>query len=276
MQNFTQRPLLVIGGGTFLGNSIIAALLLEGAEVATIVRPDAEAKLGVLGDQVRVILGDVFEPASLRGRARGFQTAINAVGSLTANPQRGFTHQRLNFISIRNICAMCISDGVQHLIYMSSANAFWLGRGYIRAKRDAEAHIRRVGLQGTIIRAPLTYHYGDMRPPFFEFMTLLGSIPLLNQLRMKRIAPMPIEALARGVARVALLEGRRKSIYYAPDLRKLVKKDERRLPLFASNDDWNMPSGVSDDTPPTRKGYNPLASLDDDEPFGWIPPNNSQ
>jgi len=78
------------------------------------------------------------------------------------------------------------------------------------------------------------------------------------------------------VARVALLEGRRKSIYYAPDLRKLVKKDERRLPLFASNDDWNMPSGVSDDTPPTRKGYNPLASLDDDEPFGWIPPNNSQ
>jgi uncharacterized protein YbjT (DUF2867 family) len=275
MQNYIQRPLLVIGGGTFLGNSLIAALLLEGAEVATIVRPDAEAKLGVLHDQVRVILGDVFEPASLRGRARGFQTAINAVGSLTENPQRGLTHQRLNFISIRNICAMCISDGVQHLIYMSSVNAFWLNRGYIRAKRDAEAHIRRVGLQGTIIRAPLTYSYGEYRPPFFELMTLLGSIPLLNQFRMKRIAPMPIESLARGVARVALMEGRRKPIYYAPDLRRLVKKEERRESLLPT-DVWDLPSGVSDDTPPTRKQYNPMASLDDDAPFGWIPPNNSQ
>ncbi|MCU0480851.1 MAG: NAD(P)H-binding protein [Anaerolineae bacterium] len=275
MQNYTQRPLLVIGGGTFLGNSLIAALLLEGAEVATIVRPDAEAKLGVLRDQVRVILGDVFEPASLRGRARGYQTAINAVGSLTAHPERGFTHQRLNFISIRNICAMCISDGVSHLIYMSSANAFWLNRAYIRAKRDAEAHIRRVGLQGTIIRAPLTYSYGEYRPPFFEFMTLLGSIPLINQLRMKRIAPMPIEALARGVARVALSEGRKKPVYYAPDLRKLVKKEERRQPLYDML--WGDTGGVSDDTPPARRGgYNPMSSLDEDAPFGWIPPTDSQ
>lgn len=273
MQNFTQRPILVIGGGTFLGNSIIAALLLEGVEVATIVRPDAEAKLGVLHDQVRVLLGDVFEPASLRGRARGYSTAINAVGSLTANPQRGLTHHRLNFVSIRNICAMCISDGVSHLVYMSSTSAPWLGRGYIRAKRDAEAHIRRVGLQGTIIRAPLTYAHGEFRPPFFEWMTLLGSIPLIKQLRMKRIAPMPIETLARGVARVALLEGRRKPIYYASDLRKLVKRDERATPLI-SKTSW----GVSDDTPPNRHGvYLPQTSLDDDNaPFGWIPPTDSQ
>lgn len=272
MQNFTPRPILVIGGGTFLGNSLIAALLLEGAEVATIVRPDAEAKLGVLHNQVRVLVGDVFEPASLRGRARGYHTAINAVGSLTANPQRGLTHHRLNFVSIRNICAMCISDGVSHLIYMSSANAPWVNRGYIRAKRDAEAHIRRVGLQGTIIRAPLAYSHGELRPPFFEWMTLLGSIPLIKQLRMKRIAPMPIETLARGVARIALMEGRRKAIYYAPDLRKLVKRDERTAPLIPEAV-W----GVSDDTPAHRHGvYLPQASLDDDAPFGWIPPTDSQ
>ncbi|HRF95641.1 MAG TPA: hypothetical protein PLZ51_10615, partial [Aggregatilineales bacterium] len=102
----------------------------------------------------------------------------------------------------------------------------------------------------------LTYSYGEYRPPFFELMTLLGSIPLLNQFRMKRIAPMPIECLARGVARVALMEGRRKPIYYAPDLRRLVKKEERRESLLPT-DVWDMPSGVSDDTPPTRKQYNP-------------------
>lgn len=274
MQNISQRPILVIGGGTFLGNSIIAALLLEGVEVATLVRPDAEAKLGILKDRVRVILGDVFEPASLRGRARGYHTAINCVGSLTANPSHGLTHHRLNFVSIRNICAMCISDGVQHLIYMSSVNAFWLNRGYIRAKRDAEAHIRRVGLQGTIIRAPIGYLYGEKRPPFFEWMTLLGSIPLLNQLRLKRIAPMPMEALARGVARVALKEGRKKAIYYAPDLRRLVKREERRTPLLPM-DVWDT-SAVSDDTPSSRRLYQPVTSLDEDVPFGWIPPTDSQ
>lgn len=271
MQNVNKRPILVIGGGTFLGNSIIAALLLEGADVATIVRPDAESKLGALHRQVRVLSGDVFEPASLRGRARGYAIAISTVGSLTANPERGLTHQRLNFVSIRNVCAMCISDGVSHLIYISSANAPWLSRGYIRAKRDAEAHIRRVGLQGTIIRAPLAYTHGEFRPPFFKWMTLLGSTPILNQFWLKRIAPMPIETLARGVARIALQEGRRKPIYYAPDLRKLVRRDERTTPLLPEGL-WN----VTDDTPHSRQHiYLPHGSLDEDAPFGWIPPIDS-
>lgn len=192
-----DRGILVTGGGSFLGDSIAAALLAEGAEVSLLVRPGAEERLGQLAQQTRWSTADVWNPASLRGKARNHAAVIHTVGSLNDDPARGLSYHRLNFVSARNAANMCVSDGVEYMILMSAVQAPWVSRDYIRSKRAAENYLRRAGLRISVIRAPLAYIRGRPRPLFYSLMTLLGSIPPLSWLMFGRIAPMPIDMLAR-------------------------------------------------------------------------------
>lgn len=260
-----NRRVLVTGGGTFLGDNIAAALLAEGAEVTLLVRPGAEDKLGPLGQRVRWWTADVWDTASLRGRARGHGVVIHTVGSMVDNPAQGLTYQRLNFISARNVATMCVSDGVPHMILMSSVYAPWVSRQYIRAKREAEQYLARVGVKGTIIRAPIVYRRGQNRPLFFELMTALGSMPPLSWMVFGRIAPMPIDMLARGVARLALETNPSKTIYYASDLRQRNRRSD--LPYDV------MPAFPGMD-PSEQRRVHPFELLSDETPFGWTPPDN--
>lgn len=262
-----NRRVLVTGGGTFLGDNIAAALLAEGAEVTMLVRPEAEDKLGPLKTQVRWWTADVWDPASLRGRARNHACVINTIGSLVDDPAQGLTHHRLNFVSARNVIQMCVNDGVPHLVLMSTVSAPWINSQYLNAKREAEDFVDRIGVNATIIRAPLFYVRGKSRPLFYEFMTLFGSIPSLSWLRFGRIAPMPVDVAARAIARIALDQRRDKKIYYAPDLRRRNNRDELR----------RQPQAITppkkDDTQPRRpRGL----TVEDEAPFGWTPPKNNK
>jgi uncharacterized protein YbjT (DUF2867 family) len=252
---------LVTGGGTFLGDNIAAALLAEGANVSLLVRPGAEDKLGPLAQQTRWSTADVWSPASLRGKARFHSAVIHTVGSLRADPTQGLSFHRLNFVSARNAANMCVSDGVNRMILISGVSAPWINRGYIRAKREAEDYIRRMGLHATIVRAPLLYVPGHRRPFFYRTMSLLGALPPLSWSFLGRIAPMPVDALARGVAQVAIAAEDDKLIYYARDLQRRIK---RGLPLPATGalEDFMLPGNDSG---------GPYDALDEDMPFGWSP-----
>ena len=138
-----ERPVLVTGGGTFLGDSIAAALLAEGAAVTLLIRPGVADSLGRLVQQTRWLSADVWDPASLRGRARGHRAVIHTVGSLVADPAQGLTYHRLNVVSARNVANMCAGDGVSQMVLMSVVGAPWVSRGYVRAKREVEAYLER-------------------------------------------------------------------------------------------------------------------------------------
>lgn len=244
-----RNRVLITGGGTYLGLGLATALLAEGAELTLIIREDNEARLGALKDQVNWHTADVWDDASLKGRARGHRVVIHTVGSMTADPTRGLTYQRLNVISARNVANMCINDGVPHLVLFSTARAPWIRRPYVRAKRDAESYVRRVGLQTSIIRAPLTFIRGEPRAPFYRLITLLGAIPPLSWLGMRRIAPMPLDVMARAVARIALDTHQGYNIYYARQLYRLNTREERqgKVPLAlpdpktSHNEDTHIP-----------------------------------
>ncbi len=258
-----DRHILVTGGGTFLGDNIAAALLAEGAQVTLLVRPGAEDKLGPLAQRVRWIAADVWNPASLRGRARGHASVIHTVGSMVADPAQGSDHHRLNFLSARNVANMCVSDGVPHMVLMSSVRAPWVNGNYLRAKREAEAYMARVGLASTVIRAPVAYMRGERRHPFYVLMTILGSTPVVSWFWFGRAAPMPVDMLARGVARITLDKNRTKSIYYAPDLRKRnTAREARRAAPVLPNESL-----------PQQRQVHPFELLDEDTPFGWLPPD---
>lgn len=258
----TNRRVLVTGGGTFLGDHIAAALLAEGVEVTLLVRPGAEDKLGPLAQRVRWWSADVWEPSSLKGRARGHRSVIHTVGSMTADPAKGLTYHWLNFVSARNVANMCVSDGVHHMVLLSSARAPWVSGGYLAAKREAEDYIERVGVRATIIRAPVVYVRGAQRHPLYRLMSLLGGLPPLSWLGFRQIAPMPVDVLARGVARITLDPDANRTIYYASHLRRRNSAREIREGVSSTQGD------ISQHLRPAK----PIQMLDDEVPFGWTPP----
>jgi uncharacterized protein YbjT (DUF2867 family) len=239
---------------------LAVALLAEQAEVTLLMRPDTEDRLGPLAGRVQAVSADIWDSASLRGRARGHQVVIHTVGSMVAAPQQGLTYHRLNVISARNAVNMCINDGVSRLILMSTAAAPWLNQNYIRSKREAEAYVTRVGVDAQIIRSPLLYERGRPRPLFYRLLGVLGILPPLAQLGGQRLAPMPLDVFVRGIARLALQPIEMKRIYYATDLRRLNTREERRglVPLRLEPVEVKSPAAAPVSTDPS--------------PFGWSPP----
>jgi len=223
-----RQRILVTGGGTFIGNHIAAALLAEGADVQLLVRPGPDVHLGGLRDEVEWAEGDVWNPASLKGRARKARTVIHTVGGSVADPSTGLTFHYLNVLSLRNVADMCISDGAPHLLYVSAASAPWFPRGYTRSKREGEAYLKRVGLRSTVVRAPLVFQRGAPRPIVFRLVNLIAAITPF----FRRSAPLPVDVFARGIARLALEGSQERTIFFRSDLNRLNTRAERRgLPM---------------------------------------------
>ncbi len=254
-----SRGILVTGGGSFLGDNIAAALLAEGSQVTLLARAGEEDKLGPLAQQTRWSTADVWSPASLRGKARNHSAVIHTVGSLLADPSQGLSYDRLNFVSARNVANMCVSDGVERMLLVSSVGAPWISRAYIRSKRKAEDFLERAGLNVQVIRAPLLYLPGGRRPLFYRALSLFGAIPPFAWLYPGRVAPMPIDVFARGLARLALDDSPEAKIFTARDLRRLAGRtaDGRRR--------------TSPGAPPDTEDSSPFAAYEEDLPFGWTP-----
>ena len=248
-----QVTRVLVSGSGFPGAGIAAALLAEGAAVTLLQQPDAPPLPGPLAGSVRSPVADVWNPASLNGRARGHRLVVHTVGSMYADPARGHNHHWLNFVCARNVANMCVSDGCPRLVLLSCARAPWINRDYLRAKRSAEDYCRRMGLETLVIRAPLTWVRGQRRQPFFWLMTLLGSIPPGMWLGFGRSAPLQFDIFARGVARIALQPTPGKQLYWRRDLRRRNTNQEARHY-----------------TPPVIPA--PPPGGDEEVPFGWLPP----
>ncbi len=240
-----------------MGLRVIAALIDAGAEVTVLVLPENEEKLGTLRRHVRLVSGDVWNSASLKGRSRGFGAVVHLVGSIRAQPERGLTFQQLNLVSARNTIGMAISDGSPYFVLLSAAsNPPGVSGEYLRSKREAETYLRSSGLRWAIIRAPLLFDREQRGGSFYNLMSHFGSLPLVRVFTGST-APLLVDVAARGIAQIALQpELPRSRNYYARDLRRLGKLKRERL------------TGQ----PQQRKGRSVPPHLQDEEiPFGWTP-----
>ncbi len=245
------RRIFITGGTGFLGYRVIRALLDEEAEITALVRPGAEEKIGALRGHVQWVQGDVWNPGSLRGRARGHQVVIHLVGGIKPEPKRGLTFRHLNFVSARNVAQMAVSDGVPHLILLSSAfKPPGVQAGYIDSKREAEDYLRKTGLNWTIIRAPPLYTPGQRRSLVYVMLSVLGWIPLLDL----PITPLSVDVAARGIARLALTAGTTQN--------RLISA--RRLRSIGSANAKRRFTGPTATVPDEEDAL-------DEPPFGWLP-----
>jgi uncharacterized protein YbjT (DUF2867 family) len=258
----TSSRVLITGGGTFLGDSIALALLQDGADVTVLMRPDAEVRIPAIRQQARILTADLWNPASLRGRSRGHAIVVHTVGSMVEDRATGDTYHKLNFVSARNAANMAMSDGAGRFILISAASAPWISRGYRRSKREAERFLREIGIAHAVVRAPLVYLRGRQRPWLFSLISYLGARPPLRWSPLGQVAPIPMDVLARGVARVAAEPAEGKTIYDARDLRRMNTLDEIAglVPLLTAS--------------PTEaaKSAAVLDYIGESAEFGWLPP----
>lgn len=256
------RPrILVTGGGTLMGDAVAAALLSEGADVTLLVRPGADEHVGALAQRVRTVSADVWEPSSLKGRARGMHAVIHTVGGMTADPAHGLSFTWLNVVSARNVANMAVNSGAPRMVLLSAISAPWVPRGYVHAKREAEHYLGRIGLQSTIIRAPVVYLRGGRRRAFYRAWSALADFALTGWLGFRKLAPLPLDVVARGVARIALAPRSQKHIYNALDLR-------------ARNSVAEMRRGLTGDRRPlddVMQATSTILMLEEEIPFGWTP-----
>jgi NADH dehydrogenase len=251
------NKIFVTGGTSFIGLHVIAALVDAGAEVTVLVLPENEDKLGALRRHVRLVSGDVWNPASLKGRSRGQGAVVHLVGSVRAQPERGLTFHQLNLVSARNTISMAVSDGVPYFVLLSAINnPPGVSSEYLRSKREAEEYLQGSGLRWAIIRAPVLFDRDQRGAGVVSGLSRIGSLPVVRVLT-GRTSPLPVDVAARGIAQVAMQQDLpRNQKIYAGDLRRVGKlkvKRERR-PLFRRD-------------PQERR----FPHLDEEPPFGWMP-----
>jgi uncharacterized protein YbjT (DUF2867 family) len=252
------KRVLVIGATGFLGYRVVRALLDEGASVTALVQPNLTEPLGPLSSRVQVLEADVWNPASLKGRARNQAVAIHLVGGLKPDPTRGLTFRHLNFVSARNTMQMAVSDGVPHYLFLSVAQApLGVSGEYLESKRDAEGYLRKTGLGWTIVRAPALYVPGQPRRLPYALLSALSRLPLIG-LPFAQSAPLAADTAARAIAALAMSADLNDDRLVMPTaLRRLGRQAERRL----THRSTHAPTFIK------------VHDGDDDEPpFGWLPP----
>lgn len=166
---------LVTGCSGFIGGYIVTALLDNRLTVRGLTRQkDPEPK----HPAIELFQGDLTQPATLTGIAKGIDTIIHAAGSAHASAYAGDTHRQTTLEGTRHLLAEAEKSGAQRFIFISSVKAMpEPGTGcldetaaglpedeYGLSRRRAEELLldagRRTGMHVSILRPALVYGPG--------------------------------------------------------------------------------------------------------------------
>ena len=217
---------LVTGATGFVGSHLAEALRERGHEVTALVRsPSKSAALGPLG--VRVVPGDLDDPASLARAVDGQDVVFHVAGLVAARDEDGFL--RANRDGTANLVEAAGRARASRFVYVSSmaaAGPATPGRpltgtepprpvtAYGRSKLAGEAAVKAGGLPWVIIRPPTVYGPRDREVLKVFQMARWGVAPVFGD-GSQELSAVHGADLAAALAAAGTTAGTTGKIYYA-------------------------------------------------------------
>ena len=118
-----SRPVLVTGGGSFLGGAIVAMLRDRGLTVRSLSRSRHDRLVALDVEQIQ---GDVADPAAVDRAVEGCQAVFHVAAKAGLWGPRA-EYQRSNVDGARNVLDACRRFGVRKLIHTSSPSVVFHG-----------------------------------------------------------------------------------------------------------------------------------------------------
>jgi dihydroflavonol-4-reductase len=224
--------ILVTGANGLLGSHIVRELLERDYQVRVLVRPDSNLK-PLEGLKVEFYYGKLTDPEDVVNAVRGCTCVIHSAARAVHYPSKLDAYREVNVDSTGYIIEACRKEGIQRLIYVSTANcigngpmadpgteerpfiSWFKGSGYAYSKLLAQQMVLAGVDSGTLDAVVVN-------PTFIigSFPGASGTSKLLSFVLFKKIAFYPFggknyvdaDAAAEGIAN-AIEKGRKGECY---------------------------------------------------------------
>jgi len=198
------HKICILGGTGFVGRRLAARLSKAGHDIAILTRRRERHRDLLVLPGLRLIEGDVHEPAFLRGEFEGRDTVVNLVGILNESGRDGRGFARAHAELPGKIVQACRETGVPRLLHMSALHAAPDAPShYLRTKaagEEAAHHADGADFHVTSFRPSVIFGPGD---GFLNrFATLLRLAPGVFPLACPdaRFQPVYVEDVVRAFA----------------------------------------------------------------------------
>jgi NADH dehydrogenase len=206
----TDKPVVLFGGGGFVGRHVAQALLARGYRVRIAQRSPRRAMairaLGNMG-QTQFVAVDIGKADQVAAALAGAGAAVNLVGLL-----KGAMHAA-HVAGARAIAQAAASAGLGALVHVSAIGADPASRSaYGRTKGEGEAAVRQAFPAATILRPSIIFGQDDGFTNRFAGLIATGSalplhvVPLIRG--KTRFQPVHVGDVARAIA-LAVIEPER-------------------------------------------------------------------
>jgi uncharacterized protein YbjT (DUF2867 family) len=152
--------ILITGGTGFIGRALIRHLAEAGLPVRTLIRPSAKTPRLPKGVEVDAAVASLNDEAGLRAAMVGVDVVYHLAGAERQGAKASLLDVDIH--GTQAVSQAAAEAGVERIFYVSHlgadrASAFPI----LKAKAIAEEHIRRSGVDYTILRSSLVYGPGD-------------------------------------------------------------------------------------------------------------------
>ncbi len=192
-----QGPVVIFGGGGFVGRALAEELLARGHRVRVAQRYPRRAfmvkALGSLG-QVQFVAADVTRADTVAAAVNGASAVVNLVGLLKGAMQAAHVD------GARNVAQASAAAGVRALVHMSALGADASSPAdYARTKGEGEAAVRLAFPAATVTRPSVIFGPDDQFTN--RFAGLVGCGPIVPVIRGDvKFQPVSVTDVARAIA----------------------------------------------------------------------------
>lgn len=159
----------ILGGTGYVGQHLTNELINQGHVPRLLVRPGSESKLPDAGE-FETVTGDISDRVALTDLLDGADAVIYNIGILREYPSRGISFRELQFIGVKRVAEVAMSQGTKRFILMSANGIDQALTSYQRTKLAAEAHLQGLDLDWTIFRPSVIFGDPQGREEFASML----------------------------------------------------------------------------------------------------------